>query len=265
MSSSTATLCDRGSRFGRQARDLPAYRLARKRSHGFTDYDRHLWRWGLESPAKFAEDLVRDRVSWHCQCAAEPPPFQLTEHADAGQYIPYVRRLGQVVAEGFGKVVADQLGAVRSAQRNLRARDETKQQIIQAVEQAWQAPEAAGRPGIGPVHPDPRFTEDVRGWRVGFDWFVWWSHQGERQDFRIAEHADPAEYLPYLQGITEVLTTRAGSMCSGAWRAQRAPRCRIGSAVTGGVTCGRVQGRVTLAATSDARRGGKDGTARAPR
>ena len=264
------------NRFGREARDLPAYRLARKRTHGFTDYDRHLWRWELESPADFAEELVHDRISWLCQCAAKPPPFQLTEHAHGDQYVPYVRQLAQVAAEGFGKVVTDQLDAVSRAQRNLRARDDAKRQIVKAVEQAWQALELAGRPGIGPVRPDPHYSQQLRGWRVDldwssltahrpvvtpppqvrsrlgnwvlldephprtpyvaltedgvvavpqrvtfhawdllsaadfaerimFDWFTWWPHQGELQYFRIAEHADPTEYLPYVHGITEVI------------------------------------------------------------
>ena len=42
--------------------------------------------------------------------------------------------------------------------------------------------------------------------RIMYDWFTWWPHQGELQNFRIAEHADPAEYLPYVQGITEGFT-----------------------------------------------------------
>ncbi|MGH4023791.1 MAG: hypothetical protein ACRDRV_04315, partial [Pseudonocardiaceae bacterium] len=164
-------------RFEQETRDLPAYRLARKRPSGFTDYDRHLWRWELESPAEFAEELLDDRISWLCQCAAQPPPFQLTEHADADQYIPYVRQLAQVVAAGFGKVVTDQLDAVSRAQRNLRARDEAKQQIIHAVEQAWRTLEAAGRPGIGPVSPELRYAQEVRGWRVGFDWSLLTAHR----------------------------------------------------------------------------------------
>ena len=50
-------------RFGQEVRELPAYRLARKRQHGFTDYDRHLWRWELESPAEFIEELIRSNGS----------------------------------------------------------------------------------------------------------------------------------------------------------------------------------------------------------
>ncbi|MEW9530151.1 hypothetical protein [Microbispora sp. NPDC049125] len=76
---------------------------------GISDYTRHQRRWDYMSASDFARQVFRDRVSYlEPYGYAKPFGFALADHADARQFVPYVRQVAHGLVTGFRAVAEAQ-------------------------------------------------------------------------------------------------------------------------------------------------------------
>jgi hypothetical protein len=253
-----------------------AFQIAQRSPAGFTHHTRHLWTWRVRTPRDFAEDVLVDQAVWLCSCQANKLELRISEHADPRDYRRYVDEVARTIGDGFSAMTARHLSRLDKTEQNKLARGAALAAMLTAIEGAFGALERAGRPGFGPVDPDPRHRERIHGWRVPIDWaalteptpvvtpppmpnqvgnwsmgsgdhaqfghvvltgdgsvavswrlsyhawdrkspfeyanwmlldwFMWWTSDYRPISFPMADHSEPDEYIPYVEGVSRVVT-----------------------------------------------------------